>query len=70
MIEEYMNTIVEAMDLILNARPSTVDEHSEWSIDNKFAFFSETRHAFGRSALMLSGGGSLGMYHAGVIKVR
>ena len=31
-------------------------------------FFQETRHALGRTALMLSGGGLLGMYHNGIIK--
>lgn len=29
-------------------------------------FFSETRHAFGRTALLLSGGAGLGLYHYGV----
>src|SRR3989338_1124212 len=37
------------------------------SVD-KFNFFRDTSHAFGRSALLLSGGASLGMYHFGVIK--
>jgi TAG lipase/steryl ester hydrolase/phospholipase A2/LPA acyltransferase len=32
------------------------------------AFFNETRHAYGRSALLLSGGATLGLYHAGVMK--
>jgi TAG lipase / steryl ester hydrolase / phospholipase A2 / LPA acyltransferase len=32
-------------------------------------FFLETRHAVGRSALILSGGGMMGMYHIGVCKV-
>ena len=35
----------------------------------KIEFFIETRHAVGRTALMLSGGGILGLYHIGVIKV-
>ena len=29
----------------------------------------ETRHAFGRTALVLSGGGSFGAFHLGVVKV-
>lgn len=37
---------------------------------DKLAFFNETRHAFGRSALLLSGGASLGLYHLGTIRVR
>ena len=35
---------------------------------HKLTFFNETRHAFGRSALMLSGGSTLGTYHVGVVK--
>jgi TAG lipase / steryl ester hydrolase / phospholipase A2 / LPA acyltransferase len=34
----------------------------------KLAFFNETRHAFGRSALLLSGGATLGLYHTGICK--
>jgi predicted acylesterase/phospholipase RssA len=32
-------------------------------------FFTETRHAVGRTALLLSGGAILGLYHIGVLKV-
>lgn len=35
---------------------------------DKLAFFNETRHAFGRTALLLSGGSTLGLYHTGVVK--
>jgi hypothetical protein len=38
------------------------------SSHEKLAFFTETRHAFGRSALLLSGGATLGLVHVGVIK--
>lgn len=31
--------------------------------DEKLAFFKEARHAFGRTALLLSGGGGLGSFH-------
>jgi TAG lipase / steryl ester hydrolase / phospholipase A2 / LPA acyltransferase len=46
-------------------RPET--NHSI-TLAEKLAFFTETRHAYGRSALLLSGGGSLGLLHAGVVK--
>lgn len=36
--------------------------------DARLAFFNETRHAYGRTALLLSGGAALGMYHLGVVK--
>ncbi|KAL0587608.1 hypothetical protein ABG067_002904 [Albugo candida] len=67
-IEEYLDTIVRSMNMVLRATGTTEDSREELSIDNKLAFFSETRHAFGRSALLLSGGGALGMYHSGVLK--
>ena len=35
----------------------------------KFDFFYETRQSYGRTALLLSGGASLGMFHLGVCKV-
>ncbi|CAH0485681.1 unnamed protein product [Peronospora farinosa] len=66
-IEEYLDTIVQSMNVVLRAKGADED-NDELSIDNKLAFFSETRHAYGRSALMLSGGGAHGFYHAGVIK--
>lgn len=34
----------------------------------KLVFFRETRHSFGRTALLLSGGASLAMYHLGVAR--
>lgn len=39
-------------------------------LEVKLSFFNEMRHAYGRTALMLSGGGMLSLYHVGVIKVR
>ena len=36
-------------------------------IDDRLAFLRETRHAFGRTALVLSGGGSFGSFHLGVV---
>jgi predicted acylesterase/phospholipase RssA len=36
--------------------------------EQTIACLSETRHAYGRSALCLSGGGARGVYHLGVIK--
>ena len=36
--------------------------------NKKLEFFAETRHAFGRTGLIFSGGGNIGLYHHGVIK--
>ena len=38
-------------------------------LDDRLAFLRETRHAFGRTALVLSGGGSFGSFHLGVVEV-
>ena len=38
------------------------------SLDKRLAFFLEARHALGKSALLLSGGLGLGMYHMGVVR--
>ncbi|KAL1201495.1 Triacylglycerol lipase SDP1 [Cardamine amara subsp. amara] len=40
----------------------------ELSLEEKLSFMHETRHAFGRTALLLSGGASLGAFHVGVVK--
>ncbi|GFR50526.1 hypothetical protein Agub_g12795 [Astrephomene gubernaculifera] len=40
----------------------------ELPAEEKLAFFRETRHTFGRTALLLSGGGGLGTFHIGVVK--
>jgi len=37
-------------------------------LEKRLEFFTESRHALGKTALLLSGGASLGMYHFGVIK--
>ncbi|RHY32870.1 hypothetical protein DYB32_002145 [Aphanomyces invadans] len=76
-VDEYMDAVLTSMDMVLQARrnpsPHRSMQHPQvdddaLSIENKLAFFSETRHAFGRSALMLSGGGGLGLYHTGIVK--
>lgn len=36
---------------------------SDMPVDEKMAFLRESRHAFGRTALVLSGGGSFGAFH-------
>lgn len=66
-VERYIDTVCEAMTW-------AAFEHREGTgrgvvtPREKLAFFTETRHSFGRCALLLSGGAQLGMYHFGVIK--
>lgn len=40
----------------------------EISREEKTMFFKKGRRALGQTALMLSGGGAIAMYHAGVIR--
>lgn len=48
--------------------PATLRQICDWpdqelGVDDKLAFFRVTRHTFGRTALLLSGGGGLGIFH-------
>ncbi|KAG1665327.1 hypothetical protein FOA52_011740 [Chlamydomonas sp. UWO 241] len=72
-LHEHYATIPEPIQHFL----TEVREHlvmirdwSEAQLPNseKLAFFRETRHAFGRTALLLSGGGAYGTFHMGVVK--
>ena len=62
LIEEYHETVSQALEFIADS-PAT----EEVPTDAKLAFFNETRHAYGRSALLLSGGAYLGFYHVGLV---
>jgi NTE family protein len=62
LIEDYVEEIASAIEHI-----ATLD-HDEISLPEKLDFFHRASHCYGRSALMLSGGGSLGNFHVGVMK--
>lgn len=63
-VECYHDTAMAALNLICDG----VDVTESIPNDAKLAFFNETRHAYGRTALLLSGGASLGFYHIGLAK--
>lgn len=63
-VEKYHESMSAALNFICD---SPISEE-EIPTDAKLAFFNETRHAFGRTALLLSGGAFLGYYHLGVVK--
>jgi len=67
LVETYHNVVCAALDFVCDA---TVSETDEMPIptDTRLAFFNETRHAYGRTALLLSGGAALGFYHVGVVR--
>ncbi len=63
LIEEYVDEIDHALRFLAEL------ETPEITIEEKLDFFYRANICFGRSALMLSGGGVLGFYHMGVVKI-
>eukprot|EP00586_Coscinodiscus_wailesii_P022114 CAMPEP_0172500758 /NCGR_PEP_ID=MMETSP1066-20121228/142682_1 /TAXON_ID=671091 /ORGANISM="Coscinodiscus wailesii, Strain CCMP2513" /LENGTH=312 /DNA_ID=CAMNT_0013275177 /DNA_START=142 /DNA_END=1077 /DNA_ORIENTATION=- len=66
LIETYHNVVCSALDYVCDAKVLPGDEPIP--TDARLAFFNETRHSYGRTALMVSGGAALGFYHVGVVK--
>jgi TAG lipase / steryl ester hydrolase / phospholipase A2 / LPA acyltransferase len=62
LIEDYVAEVTRCLDFIC------AGDFADFGFEDKIQFFKRTAIAFGRSALMLSGGGTLGMFHLGVIK--
>ncbi|VFQ71723.1 unnamed protein product [Cuscuta campestris] len=62
LIQEYIDEVSTQLRMVCNA------DSDEVLLEEKLAFVHETRHAFGRTALLLSGGASLGSFHIGVVK--
>jgi NTE family protein len=62
LVEDYIDEIVDALRYLAEL------ESDEISQADKLDFFYRANHCYGRSALMLSGGGVLGFYHLGVVK--
>lgn len=63
LIEDYVDEICSALEHIADLDCDDVN------VADKLDFFHRASHCYGRSALMLSGGGSLGHFHMGVLKV-
>lgn len=62
LIEKYYNEVIKCIKLIYFTKASKL------TLQQKLTFFAETRHSFGYTALMLSGGANFGKYHIGVVK--
>lgn len=62
LIEKYHNEVIKCIQTIYLAKPSKM------GLESKLSFFSETRHSYGHTALMLSGGATFGKFHFGVVK--
>lgn len=62
LIEDYVSEIVDALEHLAQLDTSII------SREEKLDFFHRARHSYGRTALMLSGGGAWGHFHIGVVK--
>ncbi|MBK7169090.1 MAG: DUF3336 domain-containing protein [Gammaproteobacteria bacterium] len=62
LIEDYINEISEALEYLAPRDFAGIP----WA--ERVEFFQRASHCYGRSALMLSGGGTLGYFHLGVLK--
>ena len=62
LIEQYIDEIDDSLRFLADL------DSEEISTAEKLEFFYRANICFGRSALMLSGGGVLGFYHLGVVK--
>lgn len=62
LVSDYIYEVSRCLDFIC------ASEFADFGFEQKIQFFKRTATSFGRSALMLSGGGTLGMFHLGVIK--
>ncbi|MDZ7782194.1 MAG: DUF3336 domain-containing protein [Halioglobus sp.] len=63
LIEQYIEEVDDALRFLAEVQTKDID------VQEKLDFFYRANVCFGRSALMLSGGGVLGFYHLGVVKI-
>ncbi|PSC72827.1 Triacylglycerol lipase SDP1 [Micractinium conductrix] len=59
-VQNYIDEVKECLAFISSC--------PDLPLDDRLAFLRELRHAYGRTGLVLSGGGSLGFWHFGVVK--
>jgi len=62
LVEQYLDEVETTLDYLCDAEIDAMDD------TKKLKLFKHARNNFGRSALMLSGGGAFGIYHLGIIK--
>ncbi len=62
LVRDYLSEVARCLDFLC------AGDFANFGFEDKKQFFARTAASFGRSALMLSGGGTLGMFHLGVIK--
>lgn len=62
LIQAYLDEVCSSLEYLCNG------DFIEFGFREKLEFFKTTGGAYGRSALMLSGGAALGLFHMGVLK--
>lgn len=62
LIEEYVDQVCYSLDWVCDNSISILQGHE------KLKYFREIARSFGRPALLLSGGASLGLFHIGTVK--
>lgn len=62
LIKDYIDEVSTQLKMVCYS------ESEGFLLEERLQFMHETRHAFGRTALLLSGGASLGAFHVGVVK--
>jgi TAG lipase / steryl ester hydrolase / phospholipase A2 / LPA acyltransferase len=62
LVTDYIQEVARCLDYLC------AGDFPDFPVEEKIPFFKRTGTVFGRSALMLSGGATLGMFHLGVIK--
>ena len=62
LIESYIDEVVDTLEML------SADDSGDITFDEKVDFFRRASHCYGRSALMMSGSGSLLYFHIGVAK--
>ncbi|KAG2176889.1 hypothetical protein INT43_007543 [Umbelopsis isabellina] len=68
LISEYIDEVVTQLNWICDEPASVVENNKPFDLAAKYEFFLNIRQSFGRTSLLLSGGGTLGLNHIGVIK--
>jgi len=62
LIVDYVNEVSEALELLASPEADGIPR------EERLDFFHRAQHCYGRSALMMSGAGSLLFFHIGVVK--
>ena len=62
LITDYTRELTEALNQLAEVSGRTI------RLGDKLEFFRRASHCFGRTAMMFSGGGTLGLFHVGVAK--